>query len=354
MGPLARSFREVHYLTAPPDVGALRRLARELALEQSASDADCGRVELVATELGTNTLRHAQPPGYMLLQPLTLPHCRGVEILAVDHGPGIRDLAGVLAGLPGRRFDLNAQAEGPRCLGVGLSAVRRLASEFDIHSQRDRGTVVLARIFFEPPARALGFRAGTVSVPVMGEQQNGDAWAFVAQPTGCAALVADGLGHGPLAARASVAAAAVFHRAGVLDPESYFQAAHEALRGTRGAAVSLCCIFPGQHRLVFAGVGNVEGRIHLTSRSVGLAPRSGTLGMNPQAPRIELRELAWEPGAILVLHSDGLRHHYDLAAYGDLRQHDPTVIAALLHRDLARARDDATVMVVQDMRAAPR
>ena len=358
MGPLARSYQEVHRLTAAPDVGALRRLARELAVEQHASDAECGRVELVATELGTNTLQHARPPGYMLLQPLTLPQCRGVEILAVDHGPGIRDLATVLAGLPDRSSDRSAPPADPRRapqgLGVGLSAVRRQASEFDIHSQRDRGTVVLARIFFEPRRGELGFRAGTVSVPVLGEQENGDAYAFVDQAGGCAVLVADGLGHGPQAARASVAAAAVFRRAGALDPESYFHAAHEELRGTRGAAVSLCCIFPEQDRLLFAGVGNVEGRIHLASGSVGLAPRTGTLGMNPKAPRIELREFAWEPGAILILHSDGLRRHYDLATYGDLRKRDPALIAAVLHRDLARLRDDATVMVVRDTRAKAR
>ena len=358
MGPLARSYGELHRLTAPPDVGALRRLARELALEQGGSDADCGRVELVATELGTNTLQHARPPGYMLLQPLTLPDRRGVELVAVDHGPGIGDLAAVLAGLPGRRLDRAAQAgdhsAAPRGLGLGLSAVRRQASEFDIHSQRDRGTVVLARMLFEPPTRALFFRAGTVSVPVIGEQANGDAWAFLDQPGGCAVLVADGLGHGPLAAQASLAAAAVFRRAGALDPGAYFQAAHQELRGTRGAAVSLCCIFPEQDRLLFAGVGNVEGRIHLASRSVGLSPRTGTLGMNPQAPKIELRELPWEPGALLILHSDGLSRHYDLATHGDLRKRDPTVIAAVLHRDLARVRDDGTVMVVQDTRASAR
>lgn len=62
--------------------------------------------------------------------------------------------------------------------------------------------------------------------------------------------------------------------------------------------------------------------------------------------------MPWEPGSTLVMYSDGLRSHFSLAAFGDLRSHDPTLIAAVLHRDIARGRDDATVVVLRDARAA--
>jgi hypothetical protein len=50
----------------------------------------------------------------------------------------------------------------------------------------------------------------------------------------------------------------------------------------------------------------------------------------------------------VVLYSDGLRSHFDLVAYPDWRRHDPAVLAALLHRDLGRPRDDATVLVIAE------
>jgi hypothetical protein len=45
------------------------------------------------------------------------------------------------------------------------------------------------------------------------------------------------------------------------------------------------------------------------------------------------------------LWTDGLESR--LAVPGDLLAHDPAVIAATLHRDHTRHRDDATVVVVR-------
>ncbi|MET0342355.1 MAG: SpoIIE family protein phosphatase [Polyangiales bacterium] len=349
MGTIDERGTAQYVLTMAEDVGAARRAARDLALRQGACDADVGRVELVTTELGTNTLCHATPPGYLLIQSLASSSARGVEILAVDHGPGIEHLAEVLHGVASR-FAKAPETTG-RGLGCGLSSVRRLATEFDVHTLRGKGTVVLARFHFDAHEQApRGFRVGAVSVPLAGETENGDGWGFALQPGGCAVMVADGLGHGPHAALASSAALTHFHAAPLLDVERFLTETHAALRGTRGAAVSVCRILVETNRLQFAGLGNVEGRTQLAASSEGLAPRSGTLGMNITPPQVRVRELVWEPGATLLLHSDGVRHLHDLAAQRDLIDKDPSVIAAVLHRELTRGRDDATVVVVQDTR----
>lgn len=350
MDPLAAAGTILHPLKAPEDVGAVRRLVHALALQMGASAADCGRAELAVTELGTNTLHHARPGGYLLVQRLAPPHGRGLEILAVDRGPGIRQLGSVLQGTA-RATDV---AVSPMSgLGCGLSSVSRIASDFDVHTS-EQGTVVLARFCFEPPLRSPHFRWGAVSVPLLGEQENGDGWACVADEFGCGVLVADGLGHGPAAARASGAAVEMFQRAGALDIERYFDDAHLALRGTRGAAVSVCKVVLADETLLFAGLGNVEGRCHGKEASTGFTPRSGTVGMNVQPSKIQVRRLAWEPGCILVMHSDGVRQHFDLGTLRDLRQRDPTLVAAVLHRDHGRGRDDATVVVLQDTRVGGR
>ena len=62
---------------------------------------------------------------------------RGVEILALDKGPGIRDLERSLR-------DGYSTAGGA---GTGLGAISRLSSEFDVYSPPGKGTALLARIW---------------------------------------------------------------------------------------------------------------------------------------------------------------------------------------------------------------
>jgi hypothetical protein len=53
-------------------------------------------------------------------------------------------------------------------------------------------------------------------------------------------------------------------------------------------------------------------------------------------------------GAMLVLHSDGIATHWDLAAYPGLRPKQPSLVAGVLFRDFGRRRDDATALVVKE------
>ena len=56
----------------------------------------------------------------------------------------------------------------------------------------------------------------------------------------------------------------------------------------------------------------------------------------------------WQPQSVLVLHSDGIGTHWDLAGYPGLLARDPSLIAGILYRDHTRGRDDATVVVVKE------
>jgi hypothetical protein len=47
------------------------------------------------------------------------------------------------------------------------------------------------------------------------------------------------------------------------------------------------------------------------------------------------------------MHSDGLSARWDLMSYPGLLRRAPGVIAAVLYRDMARTRDDATVIVAR-------
>jgi len=173
--------------------------------------------------------------------------------------------------------------------------------------------------------------------PKDGERANGDA--VVRRQDGERALVAviDGLGHGELAALAATRAVD-FLRDWALDGEllTAMHGVHEALRGTRGAAASLCLL--DGHALVCCGVGNVE--IRCLGTKVPILPSPGVLGARVLQFRICRGTLA--PGSRLVLFSDGISQRSPLE---DLRRLDPEAMCDELMLSHRKPSDDATVLV---------
>lgn len=51
-------------------------------------------------------------------------------------------------------------------------------------------------------------------------------------------------------------------------------------------------------------------------------------------------------GNLLIMFSDGLQSRWNLQTYPGLVHRHPAVIAAILHRDFCRGRDDVTVLVI--------
>jgi anti-sigma regulatory factor (Ser/Thr protein kinase) len=327
-----------HAVAADEDVGALRRDVAALAERRCAVRP--GEASLVATELATNIVRHARSGGYVLYRPVG----DGLELLAVDHGPG--------ASVPGLPY-WAIRPEGVRPpgggLGVGLASVRRLATDFDCYSD-PAGTVVLARLGTSAPQVA-PWRWGGVNVPYDGVGESGDAWS-VSPERRPAALVVDGLGHGFAAAAAARAAVAAFEQVPPGDVCGFVRRAHDAMRGTRGGVLAVCAIDPDQGELAFAGVGNIAGRVLVGGESHGLVGRHGSLGTQPDPPRCHAAAHRWRPGATLMLASDGIRIGWQSASRPALLSRDPAVAAAVLYRDHSRAGDDASILVVRDTRAA--
>jgi hypothetical protein len=66
-----------------------------------------------------------------------------------------------------------------------------------------------------------------------------------------------------------------------------------------------------------------------------------------QSPRPRQFAYDWPSGELVVMQSDGLSARWNLAEHPGLYTHHPAIIAAVMYRDLARKRDDATVVVVR-------
>ncbi|TQS41526.1 SpoIIE family protein phosphatase [Cryptosporangium phraense] len=314
-------------------VGEARRIAHQLAAGLGADDVGITRAELVATELGMNLLRHAEPGGWLLLRAVPP---GGVEILAVDRGPGIRDPEAALDG----------RAPAPKGLGCGLASVRRASTLVDLYTRVGSGTVVLALVDVldaDAAPRAPRAWAG-VSVGLF--EANGDGWSVVESDDGrLAVAVVDGVGHG---VAASVAADVVLDVFGSAPTEltAFAGRANEAARGTRGAVATLCVLDPAAERISSLALGNVNGRVFTGGAEKGIVTYSGSLGLGSQVPSARIQHHDWRPGATLVLWTDGLRSRIDVSGYPGLFEHDAAVVAAVLHRDHARGTDDVTVVVV--------
>jgi hypothetical protein len=120
---------------------------------------------------------------------------------------------------------------------------------------------------------------------------------------------------------------------------------HQATRSTRGAAVAAVNIDTSSGLVHFAGIGNIAGVLVGRAGNRHMVSMSGIIGHQVRA----FREFTydWEPGSLMVLHSDGLGTRWDLATYPGLTHKNCGLIAGVLWRDMVRGRDDSTVVVVR-------
>ncbi len=333
-GPASVALR----VTEQSHVGEARRRAIALGVDAGLNETERGTLAVVVTEAATNLARHASE-GVLLLRTVGTPSS-GVEILALDKGPGIRDLSKAMSD----GFSTAGSA------GHGLGAIRRMAAEFDLFSAPDIGTTLFARVNSATRAETEPDRglAGVVCMPVGTERACGDAWTIERSPGRALVVLADGLGHGFDAARAAAVAIRTAMERTRRSPAQIITAAHEAMRSTRGAALAVAEIDASERRLTFAGIGNIAAVIVSADGTKSLASHNGIVGHEMRT--VHEFVYPWTGASCLIMHSDGMRARWQLGAYPGLAAHHPAVVAGTLFRDFARGRDDATVMAVR-MRA---
>lgn len=308
----------------------VRRAAVALGTEAGLSPSVLGDLAIIVTEIATNVARHADG-GAVLLRLVRSGDHAGVEVVAVDRGPGMLDFeASSVDGV---------STSGT--LGIGLGAVARLATELDAYSRIGPGTVLAASVWSGRPAPV--WYAGA-SRPIADEMVCGDAYAVRTVNGRRQLMLADGLGHGPLAALASRAAVAAFHDAPVTGPKEIIAFLHDRLASTRGAVVGVAEVDADNEEVVFAGIGNIAAVVCGPVRKA-MVSLPGIVGQQ----RRDIREFAYPmpAGSLVVLHSDGLTDRWNLDDYPGLEGHTPIVIAATLLRDAGKRRDDAAVLVAR-------
>jgi serine/threonine-protein kinase RsbT len=115
------------------DVVAARQQGRALAVKLEFSPGDSTLIATAISELARNIVSYARQGEIRLIsQNSGKP---GIVIVASDNGPGIEDI----------RQAMRDGFSSSGSLGLGLPGVRRLVDEFEIASERGKGTTVIAK-----------------------------------------------------------------------------------------------------------------------------------------------------------------------------------------------------------------
>lgn len=319
-------------------IGAVRRAAVDLAVQLGLGESRANEAGIVVTEIATNQMKHAGG-GAILLRACRGTNSAGLEVVGVDNGPGMRSVSASMVD--------GHSTSGT--LGIGLGAMARLATDWDVFSAPGRGTVVTLSFGLAGAVAPAVGRPGAAGLtrPMAGEEVCGDGYALRVDGDILTGMLADGLGHGPLAALATAAAVRAFRAAAFAPPVELLRVVHPALHGTRGAAVAIVQLVGDQAR--YAGIGNVSGLVLDREQRRGMISHPGIVGSNART----FRETTYEfsPDAVVVMHSDGVTNRMVLADGPHLLRHPPLVVAATVLRDFGVRHDDASVLVVSGIRA---
>lgn len=116
------------------DIVTARQRGRTLALELGFNGADVTLIAAAISEVARNIVDHAKR-GEIVMSCLNGGHNGsrlGIQIIARDEGPGIRDVAQAM------QYGYSTR----KGLGVGLPGAKWLMDEFEITSEVGRGTTV--------------------------------------------------------------------------------------------------------------------------------------------------------------------------------------------------------------------
>jgi anti-sigma regulatory factor (Ser/Thr protein kinase) len=316
-------------------IGYARRCLAEICRRISKDETFCGKAAIVISEMARNLVQHGKG-GEIVIREVASAASSSLELLALDRGPGMVDIAGCLRD----GFSTAGTA------GNGFGSINRLSDRFEVFSQPGSGTVVWARLSaLDTRSASPAFESSGVSIAVEREEVCGDAWEVIETEGVLRAMVVDGLGHGPFAGEAAREAVAVFRSQATGGVASILKLVDQALVKTRGAAGAIVEICPAKGQVTAAGIGNISMRLLNDGQSKSFGCDNGTLGTG--VPRIREFTQPWMHGSVLVMHSDGLKTHWNHSDYPGFTRRHPGLVAGILYRDFRRARDDATVIVAR-------
>jgi anti-sigma regulatory factor (Ser/Thr protein kinase) len=260
-----------------------------LAAQLGFSPTERTQVVTAVSEVAGNLWLYAGR-GSIELGAVDEPERVGVTVVARDAGPGIADVEQALR-------DGYSTSGG---MGLGLPGAMRLMDDFDVSSEVGSGTVVtMTRWRPKPGAIAPEQPSVEWAASPSGEDTR---VVFSRFPNGVLMAAVAGLGGGHQAREAAETAASLLESRPSESPISLVQRCHEALRGTRGAALALASFSELDAWMTWLSIGRVE--------AVLLRAAPGDQPMSEAAPALSgvvgLRLPALQASTVLVRRDDRL------------------------------------------------
>jgi negative regulator of sigma-B (phosphoserine phosphatase) len=203
-----------------------------------------------------------------------------------------------------------------------------------------------------PAAAALTSKSflewGVAQIAIEGEKVCGDRHLVSPFQDGLLVAVMDGLGHGAEAAAAAQLAGATLEAHASEPAIRLLAQCHEALRHTRGVALSLASFHTAFGTVTWVGVGNVEGVILRAEKQA--APPQENVMLFPgvvghQLPHLRAVVTPVNPGDLLIFFTDGIRR--DFLSEPPIPGHSPQRIADRICAKYSKGTDDALVLVAR-------
>lgn len=121
-------------INSATDIVTARQRGRALALELGFNGADVTLIAAAISEVARNIVDHAKKGEVVMasINSAVNGGKKGIQIIARDQGPGIRDVAQAM------QYGYSTR----KGLGVGLPGAKWLMDEFDIASEMGRGTTI--------------------------------------------------------------------------------------------------------------------------------------------------------------------------------------------------------------------
>lgn len=168
----------------------------------------------------------------------------------------------------------------------------------------------------------------------------GDAFTWWQEKRIWSVCLVDGLGHGAEAARASERAIVEAQADRSLPAEEIIGSVDQAIRNSRGAAMSVVQFDTGRRTLRFAGVGNVRMALFRAGEVFRYEGSPGIVGTGIRRPAPETA--AWLDGDAVILWTDGLPARLDVESLS--LTGSPAEIARHLAMSPDRRPDDVGVV----------
>lgn len=294
-------------------------------------------IDIVVAEITSNLNKYGKD-GELLVMVYTDEKQSYLEIIAIDHGPGMSD--------PLRMIEDGVSTSGT--LGQGLGAIKRLSDCFELYSMRNWGTILLSRIFSKP-APAVKSKGLPVFrylvVPKPGEEVSGDGCLIYEQDNLVKVLVGDGLGHGKEANKAVNTAGEAFKESRGSLPSDIIKDIHAHVKKTRGLVGVVAVFDKVKKNGLLCGIGNIATKSFSASQAKNHVSYNGIIGMNIPGSIKDQDIITGDVNQYIVMCSDGIRSQWEPTKFPGILKHDLTILAAAIYKDFARKTDDMSVVV---------